>query len=122
MIPSAALWAQKKLKGADVQYEEVLARAVRRLDPILKVYEGWVVRGLAPDRCRIELDELGPERDEARMMRAMGWEVANIHLGTRAAVKNVLADLKERKKNWLVKYADRMVGVTLEDWELYKKG
>jgi len=122
LIPSAALWAQKKLKGADVQYEEVLARAVRRLDPVLKVYEGWVVRGLAPDRCRIELDELGPERDETRMMRAMGREVANIHLGTRAAVKNVLADLKERKKNWLVKYADRMVGVTLEDWEIYKKG
>jgi len=121
LIPSAALWAQKKLKGADVQYEEVLARAVRRLDPVLKVYEGWVVRGLAPDRCRIELDELGPERDESRMMRAMGREVANIHLGTRAAVKNVLADLKERKKNWLVKYADRMVGVTLEDWEIYKK-
>jgi len=122
LIPSAALWAQKKLKGADVQYEEVLARAVRRLDPVLKVYEGWVVRGLAPDRCRIELDELGPERDESRMMRAMGREVANIHLGTRAAVKNVLTDLKERKKNWLVKYADRMVGVTLEDWEIYKKG
>ena len=122
LIPSAALWAQKKLKGADVQYEEVLARAVRKLDPVLKVYEGWVVRGLAPDRCRIELDELGPERDEARMMRAMGWEVANIHLGTRAVVKNILADLKERKKNWLVKYADRMFGVTLEDWEMYKKG
>jgi len=121
LIPSAALWAQKKLNGADVQYEEVLARAVRRLDPVLKVYEGWVVRGLAPDRCRIELDELGPERDETRMMRSMGREVANIHFGTRAAVKNVLTDLKERKKNWLVKYADRMVGVTLEDWEIYKK-
>ena len=38
----------------------------------MKVYEGWVVRGLAPDRCRIELSELGPERDESRMMHAMG--------------------------------------------------
>ena len=121
LIPSAALWAQKKLKGADVQYEEVLARAVRRLDPLVKVYEGWVVRGLAPDRCRIELDELGPERDEVRMMRAMGWETANIHLGTRGKVKDVLVDLKERKKNWLVKYADRMVGVTLDDWEDWKR-
>jgi hypothetical protein len=121
LIPSAALWAQKIDKGADVQYEEVLARAVRRLDPLVKVYEGWVVRGLAPDRCRIDLDELGPERDEARMMRAMGWEIANIHLGTRGKVKDVLADLKDRKKNWLVKYADRMVGVTLEDWEMWKR-
>ena len=52
---------------------------------MMKVYEGWVVRGLAPDRCRIGLSELGPERDETRMMHAMGWETANIHLGTRPA-------------------------------------
>jgi len=121
LLPSAALWAEKKHKGGEVQYEEMLARAVRRLDPLMKVYEGWVVRGLAPDRCRIDLDELGPERDEARMMRAMGWEVANIHLGTRGKVKDVLADLKGRKKNWLVKYADRMVGVTVDDWEMWKR-
>lgn len=121
LIPSAALWARKKHQGADVKYEEILARAVRRLDPNVKVYDGWVVRGLAPDRCRIDLDELGPERDEARMMRAMGWEVANIHLGTRAVVKDVLEDLKDRKKKWLVKYADRMVGAVIDDWEMWKK-
>ena len=66
------MWALKRTGGADIQYEEVLARAVRRPDPVLKVYEGWVVRGLAPDRCRIGLSELGPERDERRMMQAMG--------------------------------------------------
>jgi hypothetical protein len=120
LIPSAALWAENRHRGADIQYEEVLARAVRRPDPLVKAYEGWVVRALAPDRCRIDLDELGPERDEARMMRAMGWETANIHLGTRVAVKKVLADLKDRKKNWLVKYAARMADVTLDDWEKWK--
>jgi hypothetical protein len=86
---------------------------------MMKVYEGWVVRGLAPDRCRIELTELGPERDEARMMRAMGWETANIHLGTRAARKAVLDALKERKPNWLRKSAQKMVDVTLRDWEMW---
>ena len=33
LIPSAALWAKKEQKGAEIQYEEVLARAVRRPDP-----------------------------------------------------------------------------------------
>jgi uncharacterized protein DUF2252 len=122
LIPSAALWAQKKHKSAEVQYEEVLARAVRRPDPVMKVYEGWVVRGLAPDRCRIELSELGPERDETRMMHAMGWEIANIHLGTRPAVKAVLDDLKGRKANWLRRPAEKMVAVTLKDWEMGRKG
>ena len=120
LIPSAALWAQKELKGATVQYEEVLARAVRRLDPVMKVYKGWVVRGLAPDRCRIELSELGPERDERRMVRAMGWEIANIHVGTRSTVKDVLENLKERKPHWLRKSALKMVEATLNDWNLWK--
>jgi len=122
LIPSAALWAKKEQKGAEVQYEEVLVRAVRRPDPVMKVYEGWVVRGLAPDRCRIELSELGPERDETRMLHAMGWETANIHLGTRPAVRDVLEDLKARKTNWLRRSAEKMVTVTLRDWEMWKIG
>ncbi len=120
LIPSAVLWAEKKHTGADLQYEEVLARAVRHLDPVMKVYQGWVVRGLAPDRCRIELVELGPERDETHMMRAMGWETANIHLGTRAAVKDVLTDLKERKPNWLRRAVEKMVDATVRDWEMWR--
>ena len=120
LIPSAALWAKKKQKGADVLYEEVLARAVRRPDPVMKVYEGWVVRGLAPDRCRIDLSELGPERDETRMMHAMGWDTANIHLGTRQMVKEILQDLKQRKSTWLQKSAKKMVAVTLQDWEMWR--
>jgi uncharacterized protein DUF2252 len=120
LLPSAALWGRKQTKSAEIQYEEVLARAVRRPDPMMKVYEGWVVRGLAPDRCRIELSELGPERDEARMMHAMGWETANIHLGTRPAVKAVLNDLKVRKTNWLRKSAEKMLTATLNDWMMWR--
>lgn len=121
LLPSAALWAQKRLKGAEIYYEEVLARAVRSLDPMVKVYEGWVVRRLAPDSRRIELTELGPERDEKRLLVAMGWETGNIHLGTPMAVKSVLADLKERKPNWLVKATRKMENAVLEDWETWKE-
>jgi hypothetical protein len=109
-------------KNAQIHYEEVLARAVRSLDPIVKVYEGWVVRRLALDCRRIELSELGPERDEKRMLHAMGWETGNIHLGTPSATQAVLEDLKARKKNWLVKAAGKMVKVTLKDWELWRTG
>jgi hypothetical protein len=122
LLPSAAVWAKKKHKAVKICYEEVLAHAVRRLDPMMKVHEGWVVRGLAPDRCRIELSELGPERDETRMLRAMGWETANIHLGTRSAVKDVLKDLKGRKANWLRRSAEKMIAITLKDWEIWKRG
>jgi len=120
LLPSAALWAQNNDQGKGVLYEEVLARAVRRPDPILKAYEGWVVRGLAPDRCRIGLPELGPERDEKRMIHAMGWETADIHLGTRAMVKDVLKDLQDRKDHWLRKSAEKMADVTFQEWEMWR--
>ena len=120
LLASAALWAQKKHKNAEIYYEEILARAVRSLDPAVKVYEGWVVRRLAPDSTRIELAELGPERDEKRMLRAMGWETANIHLGTPTAIEDVLKDLKDRKKGWLIKASGKMVKATLKDWEMWR--
>jgi len=122
LLPSAALWAEHKLAGAEIYYEEILARVVRSADPALKVYEGWVVRRLAPDSRRIELVELGPERDEEKMMYAMGWEIGNIHLGTPTAVEAILDDLKKRKRKWLVKAAKKMVDVTIKDWELWRKG
>jgi hypothetical protein len=129
LLAPVALWVNKKHKrsspvdkDAEIYYEEILARAVRSLDPVVKVYEGWVVRRLAPDCHRIELSELGPERDEKRMLRAMGWETANIHLGTPNAINDVLKDLKDRKKDWLVKAAGKMVKATLKDWEVWKAG
>jgi uncharacterized protein DUF2252 len=121
LLPSAALWAEKKHKGAEIYYEEILARAVRSLDPVVKVYSGWVVRRLAPDCTRIELAELGPERDEKRMLQTMGWETGNIHLGTPTAVKAVLEDLTNRKKDWLKKAVEKMVDATLKDWEMWKE-
>lgn len=120
LLPSAVLWAAKKHKDAETCYAELLMRVVRRHDPLVKVQGGWVARGLAPDRCRIGLSELGPERDEKRLMYAMGWETGNVHLGTRAVVRDVLDDLKTRKPNWLRKSAQRMVEVVLKDWEGWK--
>jgi len=121
LLPSAALWAQKQLAGAEIYYAEILARAVRQLDPVVKVYEGWVVRRLAPDSRRIELAELGPERDERRMLYAMGWETGNIHLGTPNEKKNILDDIQNRKQGWLRKAAEKMADATLKDWERWKR-
>ena len=121
LLPSVVLWVDRKHKGAEIYYQMILAQAVRACDPILKVYDGWVVRRIAPDSRRIELSELGPERDEARMLHAMGWETANIHLGTPSATKAILTDLKHRNKNWLRQAAERMAEATIKDWKRWRK-
>jgi hypothetical protein len=37
-------------------------------------------------------------------------------------VRDVLEDLKARKTNWLRRSAEKMVTVTLRDWEMWKIG
>lgn len=46
----------------------------------------------------------------------MGWETANIHLGTAGAAKLILEDLGARKTNWLLKAALAMRASTEKDW------
>jgi hypothetical protein len=63
------------------------------------------VRRLVPACSRIELNSLPKKRDEARLLHAMGWETANIHLGNPKATKSVLRDLERRPSGWLHEFA-----------------
>jgi len=47
----------------------------------------------------------------------MGWETANIHLGTKAVMGRVLKNLKQRPGKWLRRAAEAMAKATLEDWK-----
>jgi hypothetical protein len=68
------------------------------------------------------LASLPAERDEARLLYAMGWETANMHLGTPRAVKDVRRDIAKRKNRWLHKSAKAMCKATLKDWETWRHG
>ncbi len=99
-----------------LQYSDVIRRAVRVPDPFLSVRDGWVIRRLAPDCSRIELQSVAGIRDECRLLWMMGWETANVHLGTPRQRKGILRDLARRRPDWLLKAARRMRDATLEDW------
>jgi hypothetical protein len=60
------------------------------------------------------------ERDEIRLLHAMGWETANVHLGSIKAVK-LAADLKKRPSNWLLKAAQAMEKRVLADFKAQGK-
>ena len=80
----------------------------------------WIVRRLAPDCSRIELASLPAERDEARLLHAMGWETANIHLG--AAIPGaVRRDLERQPQDWLQSAAEKMAQATHKDWAEWKE-
>jgi hypothetical protein len=121
LAPSACVWAEKGKGTAPILYQEMLDAAIRCRDPFVRLQKRWIVRRLAPDCSRIELSALPKERDEMRLLNAVGWETANCHLGTGKA-KALLADLKKRPAGWLLKAARAMEKAVLEDFKEYKMG
>jgi len=83
LAPSAAVWAFGGEGQTKVLYQDILDHSVRCIDPWVKVRRRWIVRRLAPDCARVELTDLPDQPEETRLLRAMGWETANVHLGSR---------------------------------------
>jgi hypothetical protein len=116
LLPSAAAWVRGDVKAESLLHN-VLQRAIRCRDPFLETKGNWVVRRLAPDCSRIELNSLPRVRDESLLLRAMGAETANIHLGTPGAVEAIKADLQSRPEDWLPKAVRVMSESILEDYK-----
>jgi len=119
LAPSAAVWAFGGEGQTKVLYQNILDQSVRCIDPWVKVRRRWIVRRLAPDCARVELADLPQEREETRLLRAMGWETANVHLGSRSA-HALLVDLAARQGDWLHEAARTMLAAVKEDWEAWR--
>jgi uncharacterized protein (DUF2252 family) len=121
LAPSAWLWA-RGLRLRPPRYREIITRAVRVPDPFLGVHGKWLIRRLAPDGSRIELASLPRNRDEGRLLWMMGWETANMHLGSPAQRRGILADLRKRGVRWLSRAAGDMALAVERDWRKWRKG
>jgi hypothetical protein len=120
LTPSAWIWA-RKLHTTQILSRKLVATAMRIRDPHVHFADHWIVRRLAPDCCHIEISSLPEERDEEKLAYYMGWETANIHLGSRKAIPAVRRDLAARKDRWLHKAAKDMLKVTLDDWKVWRR-
>jgi hypothetical protein len=120
LAPSACVWASIGKASERIRYQEVLDRSVRDIDPFVRLRGNWIVRRLAPDCSRVELASMPDERDESKLLRAMGFETANVHLGTPRAAKVILRDLSKRPVDWLHKAASAMVKATTADWREWR--
>jgi len=118
LAPSACVWAEKGKGTAPILYQEILDCSVRCPDPFVRFQKRWIVRRLAPDCSRIELSALPKERDEIRLLHAMGWETANVHLGS-VKPATLAADLKKRPRGWLLDAARKMQKAVMADFEAY---
>jgi hypothetical protein len=117
LAPSACLWAEGQGSG-EIRYQEMLDAAVRCPDPFVRLQRRWIVRRLAPDCSRIELAALPKDGDEVRLLVAMGWETANVHLGS-VEPRVLINDLKKRPRGWLLAAARKMEKAVMADFQAY---
>lgn len=105
----------------EILYGAILRRAVRCPDPYVQLRGHWIVRRLSPHCSRIELEALGTNRGECRLLAAMGHETANVHAGTEEKRRAILKDLHKRKAGWLLKTAKAMAERISQDWQVWKE-
>jgi uncharacterized protein (DUF2252 family) len=120
LTTSAVHW-QTEERSAATRYGEILARAVRAHDPSLSVHGEWVLRRLAADSRKIELDELRRGSQLYLLLEAMGWELANIHLSMPKQSRAILRDIGRRESRWLPESTALMVNATRQDWKEWKR-
>ena len=121
LVPSSVYWAKDDEGPSEILYQAIISRAVRCPDPFVRLRGRWIVRRLSPHCSRIELTVLPTNRDELKLLSAMGWETANIHLGTVDAQKYVRRHLSRLKPNWLYTAAKEMQEAVSHDWHAWKK-
>jgi uncharacterized protein DUF2252 len=121
LVSSASYWASGREGPSEILYQTIISRAVRCPDPFVQLRGRWIVRRLSPHCSRIELADIKAQGEELRLLRAMGWETANIHLGTPRARKPVLRHMQKQKGKWLHEATDAMLQAVREDWKTWKK-
>jgi hypothetical protein len=119
LLPSACLWLKGRIEHTQSYYPEAINAAVRSHDPFQTVDGGWLTRRLSPDSNPIEVEDLPKERDEEKLLYAMGAEAANVHLGSKRQTDKILKDLQSRKADWLLSAARSMSKATISDWREY---
>jgi hypothetical protein len=122
LAPSACVWAESKSKSDPrIHYQEILDCSIRDTDPFVRLKGRWIVRRLAPDCSRVELSQLPKQRDEYKLLQCMGFETANVHMGTANAARLIAQDLRHRHEHWLHDAAANMVKATSKDWEAWRQ-
>jgi Uncharacterized protein conserved in bacteria (DUF2252) len=126
LVGSAAAWAAGSAGTVPIHYPTIVRRAVRCADPFLEIRGRWVLRRLAPDCSRIEFTVARLAAEQTELLRAMGAETANVHIGSGARrIAAVAGDLDGRSPDWLKVASRAMERATTADylaWQHSERG
>jgi hypothetical protein len=124
LVPSAQYWYAGRNRMPS-QTATLLQHAIRIPDPFFQVHDKWLIRQLAPDIAKIEMPANAEDKRLAlapALLRLMGRETANVHLGSRTpeALKQRLAQL-DCNRQWCADATERMAAATRKDHQRWAK-
>lgn len=120
LAPSAWYWAQEIQSVSTEATTTLFARAIRCPDPFARVTGRWLVRRLAPDCSRLEMN-LRRRRDAELVLTAMGRETANVHCASADALQAIQRDLRQRPATWLLRAGAAMAEASTTDWHDWQR-
>jgi hypothetical protein len=122
LVASGVAWAARDSASVQIHYPTIVGRAVRCADPFLEIRGRWVLRRLAPDCSRIEFTVARLAVEQTDLLRAMGAETANVHVGSGALrLDAVKRDLTNRAPEWLKVASRSMERATISDYVAWQR-
>lgn len=118
--PPAYYWARGSRARRPRRYSTRLADLHPHPDPCYRPDGHWVVKRLAPDCAKVKLTHLDDDAARLRLLEAMGFETANLHLGSAESAETLLHDLDARERGWLKAAAKEMASALLEDYDEWR--
>jgi hypothetical protein len=118
LAPPASQWATGS-RPCPIRYGELLKRSIRCGDPFLRQQSNWIGRRLSPSNGRIEIIDLPREKDVERLLHVMGFETANVHLGS-ASRKKLKKAVDGIRLSEFVKVSRALENAVLRDWKEWK--
>jgi uncharacterized protein (DUF2252 family) len=121
VVPSA--WTLVYPRGPRTPSAAALAAGrYRAIDPWYVIRDGVLVRRLSPNSRKIELADHPEQLVGSQMLHAMGYELANVHLGSADAAARIENDLDRRGDRWLGRATDAAADFVVDEFERYSRG
>jgi Uncharacterized protein conserved in bacteria (DUF2252) len=123
---SAAIWANGQAKG-EIQMEKLLRSEARPFNPGTRIHDGWLIRPLMSDCGWIDLSLLNVDTDptavnldQDRLLTAMGFEIANLHLLS-VPVDRLKKAVSEFRIPAFRKTTENMIDLIRADYKAWRK-
>jgi hypothetical protein len=107
-------------RGTRIHCAEIASARYRSPDPWYAVKDGIVVRRISPNNRKIEADDPAFSELTGEVLRAMGQELASVHLGCGDHAPAILADLERYQPGWLAADAGKMADAISRDHQHYR--